>query len=63
MEEAVIAIQSVGYLLYIVCDAMPTPGPDMRCADALTPLRQSVNHFTHSEFAYGLGQGQVGTLS
>ena len=63
IEEAVIAIQSVGYLLYIVCDAMPTPGPDARCADALTPLRLSANHFTHSESAYGLGQGQVGTLS
>ena len=50
-------------LLYVVCDAMPTPGPDMRCADALTPLRQSANHFTHSESAYGLGQGQVGLLS
>ena len=39
------------------------PSPDARCADALTPLRQSANHFTHSESAYGLGQGQVGTLS
>ena len=37
--------------------------PDMRCADALTPLRLSANHFTHSESAYGLGQGQVGLLS
>lgn len=63
IEEAVIAIQSVGYLLYIVCDAMPAPGPDARCADALTPLRLSANHFTHSESAYGLRQGQVGTLS
>lgn len=63
IEETVIAIQSVGYLLYIVCDAMPTPGPDVRCADALTPLRLSANHFTHSESAYGLGQGQVGLLS
>ena len=35
----------------------------MRCADALTTLRQSANHFTHSESAYGLGQGQVGLLS
>ena len=61
IEEDVIAIQSVGYLLYIVCDALPTP--DVRCADALTPLRQSANHFTHSESAYGLGQGQVGLLS
>ena len=50
-------------LLYVVCDAMPTPGPDLRCADALTPLRQSANHFTHSESAYGLEQGQVGLLS
>ena len=41
----------------------PTPGPDVRCADALTPLRQTANRFTHSEFAYGLGQGQVGRLS
>ena len=41
----------------------PTPSPDMRCADALTTLRQSANHFTHSESAYGLGQGQVGLLS
>nr|DAU97231.1 MAG TPA: hypothetical protein [Caudoviricetes sp.] len=49
--------------LFIVCDAMPAPGPDARCDDALTPLRLSANHFTHSEFAYGLGQGQVGTLS
>lgn len=48
---------------FIVCDAMPAPGPDARCADALTPLWLSANHFTHSEFAYGLGQGQVGTLS
>lgn len=63
IDEAVIAIQYVGYLLYIVCDAMPTPGPDARCADALTPLRLSANHFTHSESAYGLGQGQVGLLS
>lgn len=30
IEEAVIAIQSVGYLLYIVCDAGPNPRP--RCA-------------------------------
>lgn len=43
-------------------DYTPTPDPDARCDDALTPLRQSANHFTHSEFAYGLGQGQVGTL-
>lgn len=63
IEETVIATQSVGYLLYIVCDAMPTPGPDARCADALTPLRLSANHFTHSESAYGLGQGKVGLLS
>ena len=48
---------------FIVCDAIPTPGPDARCTDALTPLRLSANHFTHSEFAYGLGQGQVGLLS
>ena len=41
----------------------PTPGPSVWCADAQTPLRLSANHFTHSEFAYGLGQGQVGTLS
>lgn len=41
----------------------PTPSPDMRCADALTTLRQSANHFTHSESAYGLGQRQVGLLS
>lgn len=54
--------QAPGHCLYIVCDAMPTPGPDARCADALTPLRLSANHFTHSEFAYGLGQGQAGTL-
>ena len=47
----------------LVCDAMPTPGPDLRCADALTPLRLSANHFTHSESAYGLEQGQVGLLS
>lgn len=63
IEGTVIAIQSVGCLLYIVCDAMPTPGPDARCADAQTPLRLSANHFTHSESAYGLGQGQVGLLS
>lgn len=50
-------------LSFIVCDAMPAPGPDARCADALTPLRQSANHYTHSESAYGLGQGQVGLLS
>lgn len=37
--------------------------PDARCADAQTPLRLSANHFTHSESAYGLGQGQVGLLS
>lgn len=37
--------------------------PDARCTDALTPLRQTANRFTHSEFAYGLGQGQVGRLS
>lgn len=42
---------------------LPQPQADVRCADALTPLRQSANHFTHSESAYGLGQGQVGTLS
>ena len=41
----------------------PTPSPDARCADALTPLRQSANHFTHSESAYGLEQWQVGLLS
>ena len=46
-----------------VCDAMSAPGPDGRCADALTPLRQTANRFTHSEFAYGLGQRQVGRLS
>lgn len=63
IEEDVIAIQSVGYLLYIVCDAGPNPRPDVRCADALTPLRLLANHFTHSESAYGLGQGQVGLLS
>ena len=39
------------------------PRPDARCTDALTPLRLSAIHFTHSEFAYGLGQGQVGLLS
>ncbi len=33
----------------LVCDAMPTPGPDARCADAQTPLRLSANHFAHSE--------------
>ena len=55
--------QAPGISLFFVCDAMPTPGPDARCADAQTPLRQSANHFTHSEFAYGLKQGQVGTLS
>ena len=48
---------------YIVRDAMPAPGPDGRCADAQTPLRQTANRFAHSEFAYGLGQGQVGRLS
>ena len=37
----------------------PMDGDD----DALTPLRQTANRFTHSEFAYGLGQGQVGRLS
>lgn len=57
-EVAVLAVQSVGFL-----DYTPTPGPDGRCADALTPLRQTANRFTHSEFAYGLGQGQVGRLS
>ena len=41
----------------------PTPGPSVWCADAQTPLRLSANHFTHSELAYGLGQGQVGLLS
>ena len=41
----------------------PSPSPDARCADALTPLRQSANHFTHSESTYGLEQGQVGLLS
>ena len=41
----------------------PTPGPDVRCADALTLLRQTANRFAHSEFAYGLGQGQVGRLA
>ena len=51
------------FLSFIVCDAMPTPGPDARCADALTPLRRSANHFAHSESAYGLGQGQAGLLS
>lgn len=55
--------QAPGISLFFVCDAMPTPGPDARCADAQTPLRLSANHFTHSEFAYGLGQGQVGLLS
>ncbi len=44
-------------------DYTPTPGPDGRCADAQTPLRQTANRFAHSEFAYGLGQGQVGRLS
>ena len=34
---------------FIVCDAMPTPGPDARCAYAQTPLRLSANHFAHSE--------------
>ena len=43
-----------------VCDAMPAPGPSVWCADAQTPLRLSANHFTHSELAYGLGQGQAG---
>ena len=46
-----------------VCDATPAPGPDARCDVALTPFRLSANHFTHSESAYGLGQGQVGLLS
>lgn len=55
--------QAPGISIFFVCDAMPTPGPDVRCADALTPLRLSANHFTHSESAYGLGQGQVGLLS
>lgn len=39
------------------------PKPDAQCAYALTSLRLSANLFTHSESAYGLGQGQVGTLS
>lgn len=56
-------LQAPGISIFFVCDAMPAPGPDARCADALTPLRQSANHFTHSESAYGLGQGQVGLLS
>lgn len=30
-------------------DYTPTPAPDMRCDNALTPLRQSANHFTRSE--------------
>ena len=63
IEESDIVIQSVGFLSFIVCDAMPTPGPDARCADALTTLRQSANHSALSESAYGLGQGQVGLLS
>ena len=62
-EEEAAYIPSPGTFLLFVCDAMPAPGPDVRCADALTPLRQSANHFTHSESAYGLEQGQVGLLS
>ena len=30
-------------------DYTPTPDPDVRCDNALTPLRQSANHFTRSE--------------
>lgn len=30
-------------------DYTPAPRPDARCDDALTPFRQSANHFTHSE--------------
>lgn len=41
----------------------PPLAPDGRCADAQTPLRQTANRFAHSEFTYGLGQGQVGRLS
>lgn len=34
----------------IVCDADPTPGPDVRTADAQTPLWPSVNLYTRSAF-------------
>lgn len=61
IEEDVIAIQSVGCLF--IYRLRRWPQPQARCADALTTLRLSANHFTHSEFAYGLGQGQVGLLS
>ena len=50
-EEEAASITSPRHVNFpsFVCDAMPTPGPDARCADAQTPLRLSANHFAHSE--------------
>lgn len=43
-----------------VCDAMPAPGPDARCADALTPLRQRWRPLLSLRAAYGTRHGGVG---
>lgn len=46
IEEAVIAIQSVGYLLYIVCDAGPNPRPRCavrRCTDSTPAVGQPLH--------------------
>lgn len=62
IEETVIAIQSVGCLLYIVCDAMPTPGrcTVRRCTDSAPAVGQPLRSL---RVTCGLGQGQVGLLS
>lgn len=63
-EEEAAYIPSPGHVPFIHrLRRYAHPRPDARCADAQTPLRLSANHFTHSESAYGLGQGQVGLLS
>lgn len=43
IEGTVIAIQSVGCLLYIVCDAMPTPCTVRRCTDSAPAVGQPLH--------------------
>lgn len=47
-------------LSFSVCDAMPAPGPDARCADALTPLRQRWRPLLSLRAACGTRHGGVG---
>lgn len=47
-------------LSFFVCDAMPAPGPDARCSDALTPLRQRWRPFLSLRAACGTRHGGVG---